>query len=137
MTANHANLILLKYLISVLGMFLGWYLGGMDHLIYVLLTFVCLDYLSGLFCAISQHRLSSKIGFNGITKKILIFILIGAANLLDSLLLRHGSSLRTAAIFFYLANEGISLLENAGQLGVPIPAKLRMALTQLNKKDAN
>lgn len=115
-------------------MIFGWYIGKIDSLVYTLLIFITLDYLTGLLCAISQQKLSSETGFRGIFRKILILILVGAANLLDNLLLPTGASLRTAVIFFYLSNEGISLLENAGQLGIPIPNKLKAVLSQLSEK---
>ncbi|KRL41540.1 MAG: phage holin family protein [Liquorilactobacillus nagelii] len=118
-------------------MLFGWYIGKIDSLVYILLVFITLDYLTGLLCAISQQKLSSEIGFRGIFRKMLILILVGVAHLLDSVLLPAGASLRTAVIFFYLSNEGISLLENAGQLGIPIPNKLKAILSQLSEKNKN
>lgn len=116
------------------GAWLGWFLGGMDGLIYAMLVFVIADYATGVMCAISDKHLSSEIGFKGICKKVLIFVLIGVANLIDIYIIKSGSMLRTATIFFYLSNEGISLLENAAHLGLPVPQKIKDILKQLNEK---
>ena len=85
-------------------------------------------------CAIADKKLSSEVGFKGICRKILIFLLVGIANVLDAEVLKTGSVLRTAVIFFYLSNEGISLLENAGHLGLPIPEKMKKVLEQLHDR---
>ena len=123
--------------LAAAGAWLGWFLGGMDGLIYAMLVFVIADYATGVMCAISDKHLSSEIGFKGICKKVLIFVLIGVANLIDIYIIKSGSMLRTATIFFYLSNEGISLLENAVHLGLPVPEKIKQALKQLadNKKE--
>lgn len=120
---------------GAIGAFLGWYLGGMDDFLYALLIFMVVDYLTGILCAISEHKLSSEIGFRGLTCKVLILVLVGIANVLDIHLLKNGSAIRTATIFFYISNEGISLLENASRLGLPIPDKLKSALQQLHTKN--
>ena len=120
---------------TALGGFLGWFLGGADGFLYALLIFVATDYITGVMCAIVDHKLSSEIGFKGICKKVLIFALVGLGNILDVYILGEGSALRTAVIFFYLSNEGISLLENAAYLGLPIPEKLKEILAQLHEKD--
>ena len=83
--------------------------------------------------AILEKQLSSEIGFKGIFKKVLIFILVGAAHIIDYKVLGNGSVIRTAVIFFYISNEGISILENASKIGLPIPQKLRNILEQLRK----
>lgn len=114
-----------------LGGFVGWFLGGFDDLLYALLAFVIADYITGVLCAISERKLSSEIGFRGINRKILIFILVGVANIVELHILKHGTPLRTATICFYISNEGISLLENAGRLGLPFPKKLKDILEQL------
>lgn len=116
---------------AILGGFVGWFLGGFDDLLYALLAFVIADYTTGILCAINEHKLSSEIGFRGINRKILIFILVGVANIVDLHILKHGTPLRTATICFYISNEGISLLENAGRLGLPFPKKLKDILEQL------
>lgn len=114
-----------------LGGVLGWYLGGWDGFLYAILAFVIADYVTGLACAIVNHQVSSAVGFKGISRKVLIFILVGLANLLDVYVLGEGGVLRTAVIFFYISNEGISLIENAARLGLPVPEKLQEALASL------
>lgn len=117
-----------------LGGWLGYYLGGCDGLLYALIVFVVCDYLTGVMCAIVDHRLSSNIGFKGIFKKALIFIMVGIANVIDVQVLGHVGVVRTAVIFFYISNEGVSLLENAGYLGLPVPGKLKGVLEQLHDR---
>ena len=107
----------------------------MDGLIYAMIVFVIADYATGVLCAVSDRRLSSETGFKGICRKVLIFVLIGVANLIDIYIIGTGSMLRTATIFFYLSNEGISLLENAAHLGLPVPQKIKDILKQLNEKE--
>ena len=119
---------------SALGGFLGWYLGGMDGFLYALIAFVLVDYITGVMCAIVDKKLSSAVGFKGICRKVLIFVLVGIGNLVDVYVLGQEGVLRTAVIFFYLSNEGISFLENAGRLGLPIPQKLKDVLEQLHDK---
>lgn len=127
----------LQLALAAVGAWLGWFLGGMDGLIYAMIVFVIADYVTGVMCAINDKRLSSEIGFKGICRKIIIFMLIGVANLIDVYVIKSGAMLRTATIFFYLSNEGISLLENAVHLGLPVPEKIKQALKQLadNKKE--
>lgn len=120
---------------SGIGGFLGWYLGGLDGLIYALIAFVVADYITGVMCAILEKKLSSEVGARGIFKKVLIFLLVGIGHLADVYLLGDGNALRTAVIFFYLSNEGISLLENAAVIGLPIPEKLKNVLAQLHSGD--
>ena len=123
-----------------IGGVLGWYLGGLDGFLYALIAFVMVDYITGVLRAIVEKQLSSRIGSRGIAKKVAIFLVVGIGHLVDVYLLGgNGSALRTAVIFFYLSNEGVSLMENAGHLGLPIPAKLKEVLEQLhdrsNKED--
>ena len=117
-----------------LGAVLGDFLGSMDGLVTVLITFVVVDYITGVLCAIVEKRLSSSIGFKGICQKVMIFCLVGIANLLDVYVLDAGSMLRTAVIFFYCANEGISIVENAARIGLPVPEKLTEVMRQLKSK---
>ena len=119
---------------AAVGGFLGWFLGGADGFLYTLIAFVALDYVTGVMCAIVEKKLSSEVGFKGICRKVLIFLLVGVANLLDVYVLGEAAVLRTAVIFFYLSNEGVSMLENAGRLGLPIPQKLKDVLAQLHQK---
>lgn len=119
---------------TVLGGLLGWFLGGFDGFLYALVALMVADYITGVMCAIVEKKLSSEIGFKGIFKKVLIFILVGVGYLIDTNLIGDGSVLRTAIIFFYCSNEGVSMLENAGRLGLPIPEKLKDILVQLHNK---
>ena len=119
---------------AALGGWLGWFLGGCDGLIYALVAFVVIDYITGVMCAISDKTLSSAVGFRGICRKVLIFLLVGIANILDTNVIGTGSVLRTAAIFFYISNEGVSLLENAAHLGLPGPGAVKDVLEQLHNR---
>ena len=120
-----------------IGGWLGYFLGGCDGLLYALIAFTVIDYISGVMCGIVDGKLSSSIGFKGICRKVIVFMLVGIASILDTRIFQTGSVLRTAVIFFYLSNEGISLLENATHLGLPIPTVVRKALNQLHDKSEN
>jgi toxin secretion/phage lysis holin len=120
--------------ITALGGWLGYFLGGMDGLLIALLVFVILDYVTGVMRAIADHELSSAIGFKGICRKVLIFALVGVGHVLDTHVVGTGSALRSAVICFYLSNEGVSLLENASHLGLPVPEKLKEILSQLHNR---
>ena len=124
----------IQMVFTAIGGWLGYFLGGCDGLVVALVVFAVADYLTGVMCAISEKKLSSEVGFRGICRKVLIFILVGIANILDVQVIGTGSVLRTAIIFFYISNEGISLLENAGRLGLPIPEKLKVVLEQLHNE---
>lgn len=118
--------------LAALGGFLGWYVGGMDGFLYALLAFMVIDYITGVMNAILKKRLSSEIGAQGIFKKVLILALVGLGHVIDSQVLGQSQTIRTAVIFFYLSNEGISILENAAAIGLPVPKKLRDVLARLN-----
>jgi len=124
----------IQVIFTGLGGWLGYFLGGCDGLLYALVLFVVVDYITGVMCAAADHKLSSEVGFKGICRKVLIFLLVGIGHVLDTQIIGTGSVLRTAVIFFYLSNEGISLLENAGHLGLPIPEKLKIVLEQLHDR---
>ena len=121
--------------LSAFGGWLGWVLGGWDGFLYALVTFVVIDYLTGVMLAILEKRLSSEVGARGIFKKVLIFALVAVGHIIDAQVITNGSAIRTAVIFFYLSNEGISILENAAKIGLPIPEKLKLVLGQLNKEE--
>ncbi len=125
---------MIQLVFTAVGGWLGWFLGGCDGLLFALIAFVVIDYITGVMCAINDHTLSSEVGFRGICRKVLIFLLVGIANILDVQVIGNGSVLRTAVIFFYISNEGVSLLENAGHLGLPIPKKLKAILAQLHDR---
>lgn len=124
----------IQLIIAAIGGWLGWFLGGCDGLLYALIAFAVVDYLTGIMCAIVDRTLSSTVGFKGIFKKLLIFILVGIPNAIDVQVIGNGSVIRTAVIFFYISNEEISLLENAGRLGLPIPVSIKNVLQQLHDK---
>ena len=122
--------------VAGLGAWLAVYLGGLDGIVYALIVFAIADYITGVLAAISERRLSSAVGFRGISRKILIFTLVGLAHLIDVHILGAPGVLRAAVIFFYLSNEGISLIENATRLGLPVPAQMRGALDAIaNRAD--
>ena len=121
--------------ITALGGWLGYFLGGLDGLLIALIVFAVLDYITGVMCAIADRKLSSAVGFRGICRKVLIFALVGVGHVLDTHVVGTGSALRTAVICFYLSNEGVSLLENASHLGLPVPEKLKKVLEQLHDRD--
>lgn len=125
---------IIQLVISAIGGWLGYFLGGYDGLLYALIAFVVTDYITGIMCAIVDKKLSSQVGFKGICRKVLIFTLVGTANILDMQVIGTGSVLRTAVIFFYLSNEGVSLIENAAHLGLPVPEKLKAILEQLHDR---
>ena len=125
---------LCQFLFTAAGGWLGYFLGGCDGLLIALVIFAVADYITGVMCAISDKKLSSEVGFKGICRKVIIFMLVGIAHIIDVNVIATGSVLRTAVIFFYLSNEGVSLLENAGHLGLPIPEKLKIVLEQLHDR---
>lgn len=125
---------ILQFIFATIRNWLGWFLGGYDGLLFTLIVFVGINYITEVMCAIVDKKLSSEIKLKGIFKKILIFALVGIGNILDVQVIGNGSVFRTAVIFFYLSNVGISLLENANYLGLPIPEILRDVLEQLHDK---
>lgn len=124
----------IQFIIAGIGGWFGYFLGGCDGLLYALIAFIVADYITGVMCAIVNKNLSSEVGFKGICRKVIIFALVGIANVLDVQVIGAGSVLRTAVIFFYISNEGVSLLENAAFLGLPIPEKMKTVLEQLHDR---
>ncbi|MBP3805668.1 MAG: phage holin family protein [Oribacterium sp.] len=124
----------IQMVFTAVGGWLGYFLGGNDGLLYALLAFVVLDYLTGVMCAVADRNLNSSVGFRGICRKVIIFALVGVGHLLDVQIFGETGVLRTAIIFFYLSNEGLSLVENAAHLGLPIPEKLHRVLEQLHRE---
>ena len=125
----------IQMIVAVLGGYIGYFLGGWDGFLYALVAFVVIDYITGLMVAILEKRLSSEVGFRGIFKKVVLFSLVAVGHIVDSRLLQNEGVIRTAVIFFYLSNEGISILENTAKIGLPVPEKLKNVLAQLNKED--
>ena len=124
----------IQLIFAAVGGWLGYFLGGCDGLLYALIAFVVIDYITGVMCAISDKTLSSEVGFKGICRKVLIFLLVGIGNIIDVQVLGSPGVLRTAVIFFYLSNEGVSLLENAAHLGLPVPDAIKTVLEQLHDR---
>lgn len=124
----------IQLVFAAVGGWLGYYLGGFDGLLYALIAFVVCDYVTGVMCAVADKKLSSEVGFKGIAKKIVIFILVAVANIIDVNVITQGAVLRTAVIFFYLSNEGLSIIENAVHLGLLVPEKLKAVLAQLHNR---
>ena len=124
----------LQMAIAAVGGWLGYFLGGADGFLIALIVLAALDYVTGVMCAVSDKKLSSEVGFRGIFKKMLIFMLVGVGHIVDTHVVGTGSALRSAVICFYLSNEGLSVLENAAHLGLPVPDKLKEVLTQLHNR---
>ena len=120
---------------AALGGWIGYFVGGMDGMLIALIVFMVLDYITGLMRAVMDRKLSSAVGFRGICKKVLILMLVGVANIMDVHVIGTGSALRGAVVCFYLANEGLSLIENAAHIGLPIPEKLKDVLAQLHNRE--
>ncbi len=124
----------IKASFAAVGGWLGYFLGGCDGLLYALLIFVAIDYLTGVMCAVNDHRLSSAVGFRGLCRKVLTFMLVGIAHVLDLYILGETGVLRTAVIFWALANNGLSIIENSTYLGLPVPEQLKLVLQQLHDR---
>ena len=125
----------LQYVFTGIGGVMGWLFGGFDGFLYALIAFVAIDYITGVLAAIYTRQLSSEVGFKGIAKKVMIFLLVGIGNIIDIEILKTGAVLRTAVIFFYISNEGISIIENAVRLDLPVPEKLINVLKQIKEGD--
>ena len=126
---------LIQIIFAALGGWLGLFLGGWDGALYALITFITIDYITGVMCAIVDKKLSSEVGFRGICRKMIILALVGVGSILDRQVIGSGGALRMAVIFYYLSNEGVSILENAAKLDLPIPEKLKNALEQLKNEE--
>ena len=126
---------ILDFILGCVAGVLCWFFGGIDGPVKVLLTFAVIDYLSGVSAAYVRHELSSKEGFNGILRKIFMFSLVGIAHVIDKNLLGDTEALKTAVCLFYVGNEGVSMLENAVHLGLPVPEALKDKLAKLTEKD--
>ena len=117
-----------------IGIVVGEFLGNFDDLLYARVVFVATDYVTGVLRAIVEKQLSSAIGFKGICKKVCIFTLVGVANVLDIHIIGSGCVLRSAVIFFYLSNEGISIVGHAARMGLPVPKKRQEAMKEIREK---
>ena len=126
----------IQMVFTAVGGWLGYFLGGNDGLLIALVVFAVADYITGVMCAVSDRKLNSQVGFKGICRKVLIFLLVGVAHIVDLHVVGSGSALRGAVVCFYLSNEGVSMLENAAHLGLPVPEKLKVILEQLHDREA-
>lgn len=126
---------ILQIIFAAIGGYIGRFLGGFDGALYALVAFIVIDYITGIMVAILEKKLSSNIGFKGIFKKVLIFTFVGIGHIVDIYILQNGSAVRTAVMFFYLSNEGLSILENATKIGLPVPEKLKAVFLELGKEE--
>lgn len=127
----------IKGICAVIGGVLSWLFGDLSGMFYALVAFVVIDYITGVIAAAVQQELNSTIGFKGIAKKVFIFLIVGLAHIIDTYVLGDGDVIRTAAIFFYLSNEGLSIIENSVRIGLPVPKTLKDALERLSEEDEN
>jgi len=125
--------VLIKSFIFAFGGFCGYFLGGWDTTLRVLLIMAAIDYITGVIAAGYNGELKSKVGFKGIAKKVVLFLLVGAATQAD-LAIGTNSAIREATIFFFIGNELLSLLENEGRMGIPLPSALTNAVEVLGGK---
>ena len=121
--------------VGALGGVIGWMFGSPDSFFYALIAFMFVDYFSGVIAAGVKKQISSDIGYAGIMKKLCIFMILAVANVVDANIINGGGAIRNAAIFFYLSNEGISILENVVAIGLPVPEKLKIILKQIGSED--
>lgn len=122
----------ISIIFASIGAFISILLGGMDNLMIALFLFIIIDYITGVICAIVEKKLSSEVGFKGIAKKVFILLLVMIAVMLDKLIGQPVA--RNLVILFYIANEGLSIVENLGRLGVPYPQKIKEILEQLKEE---
>lgn len=128
---------IIKSVFAAIGAGLTWFFGGFDAFFYALIAFATVDYISGVIAAYVQKKLDSRTGFKGILKKVAMFLVVGIAAVIDRVALGDSGVLRSAVICYYIANEGLSLIENAGKIGLPIPDKFKEALSQLFKDEGD
>ena len=126
---------IIKGILAAICTAVGFLFGSADGLIIALVVLIVMDYISGVMAAVVEKRLSSEIGAKGIAKKVFMLLIVAVANIVDINVIGEGNVLRAVTVVFYIANECISLIENAGRLGVPVPKKLLDVLAQLRDKD--
>lgn len=109
------------------------FIGGMDGIMYALIAFITIDYATGVSVAVKEKKLSSEVGFWGLVRKVCILALVGVAHYIDCYVMQSGDVIRTVAAMYYIGNEGISILENCGNLGLPLPPKLMTVMVQIRE----
>lgn len=109
------------------------FIGGMDGIMYALIAFITIDYATGAAVAVKEKKLSSEVGFWGLVRKVCILALVGVAHYIDCYVMQSGDVIRTVAAMYYIGNEGISILENCGNLGLPLPPKLMAVMVQIRE----
>ena len=109
------------------------FIGGMDGIMYALIAFITIDYATGVAVAVKEKKLSSEVGFWGLVRKVCILALVGVAHYIDCYVMQSGDVIRTVAAMYYIGNEGISILENCGNLGLPLPPKLMAMMVQIKE----
>lgn len=109
------------------------FIGGMDGIMYALIAFITIDYATGVAVAVKEKKLSSEVGFWGLVRKVCILALVGVAHYIDCYVMQSGDVIRTVAAMYYIGNEGISILENCGNLGLPLPPKLMAVMVQIKE----
>ena len=124
-----------KNIMAAICTLLSFLFGDMEGLMVALIALIILDYISGVIAAAVEKRLSSEVGAKGIAKKIFMLFIVALANIVDTSVIGDGHVLKTVTVVFYICNECISLIENAGRIGVPVPKKLLDVLEQLRNKD--
>lgn len=126
---------ILKQIMAAICTLISFLFGDMEGLMVALIALIILDYISGVIAAAVEKRLSSEAGAKGIAKKIFMLLIVALANIVDINVIGDGHVLKTVTVVFYICNECISLIENAGRIGVPVPKKLLDVLEQLRDKD--
>lgn len=129
--------VVIKTIAGAVGLYLGWVVGPLNGLFIALCVFMALDYLTGVTSAIISKTLNSETGFRGLARKMFILVLVGVAHMVDMYVIGGTDGARNMVICWYLANEGISIIENATRIGLPVPAKLRAILEQLKEENDN
>ncbi|MDY4587730.1 MAG: phage holin family protein [Oscillospiraceae bacterium] len=128
---------IIRTISAAVGAAVGFLFGQLNGLFWAVIALMAIDYVTGVIVAVMNKRLSSEVGFRGLVKKLFILVLIAVAHIVDAQIIGQGAAVMTAVMLFFAANEGISILENAANLGLPVPKKLRDILEQLRKDDDN
>ena len=126
--------IIIDSVAGAVGAVLGFMYGEVTGLFWALIAFMALDYITGVVVAIIEKRLSSEVGFRGLAKKFLILVFVAVGHIADTYILGGTPAAMSAVMLFYMANEGISIIENAAALGLPVPKKLKDIMVQLKKE---